>query len=70
MHDEKNLLLQQQIASLEKAMADGVLEVWYGERRVRYRSVDEIMQILTRLKHQLPQKSLSNNHAIRLKYYE
>lgn len=31
--------------ALNKAIADGAREVWYGDKRVAYRSLDEMLRI-------------------------
>lgn len=37
---------QEQIDSLQSAIAQGVLTVEYGDKKVTYRSLDEMLQLL------------------------
>lgn len=36
---------QQQLDALESAIAEGALEVAYGDKKVKYRSLDEMLRI-------------------------
>lgn len=46
---------QDQIEALEKAIAEGVLSVQYADKRVQYRSLDEMIRILNMMKTSLGQ---------------
>lgn len=48
---------QAQIDALEDAIAQGVLEVYYGEKKIRYRDLDEMEKILNKMKLQVSGKS-------------
>lgn len=39
--------------ALEEAISQGVLEVEYSDKKVRYRSLDEMLRILSLMKQQL-----------------
>lgn len=39
--------------ALEEAISQGVLEVEYSDKKVRYRSLDEMLRILSIMKQQL-----------------
>lgn len=43
---------QLEIAALEKAISQGVTSVSVGDRRIQYRSLDEMIRTLTFLKNQ------------------
>lgn len=44
---------QQMLDSLIGAIAQGALEVWYGDKRVKYRSLDEMLKIKTLMEKDL-----------------
>lgn len=46
---------QDNITALEQAIATGALEVWYGDKRVKYRTLDEMKEILAIMKEALDQ---------------
>ena len=45
--------LQQQLDALETAYYSGTLKVKYGDREVNYRTADEMLRIISRLKKKL-----------------
>ncbi|MES2616112.1 MAG: hypothetical protein V4591_11955 [Bdellovibrionota bacterium] len=49
--------LQEQLSNLQNAIAEGVLEVEFQGKRVRYRSLDEMRRIEFGLAQQLMGKS-------------
>ncbi len=49
---------QQKLASLEEAIAEGVLEVEFQGRKVKYRSLDEMQRIANSLR-----RDINNKHA-------
>lgn len=51
------------IAALESAIKSGALEVWYGDKRVKYRSIAEMQQILQQIKDALqPDRKATRRH--------
>lgn len=46
-------LIETQIAQLRAAIATGVVETYYGDKRVRFRSLDEMKTILADLEGQV-----------------
>jgi len=36
---------QENLTAIDKAIAEGTLEVQYGDKRVKYRSLDEMLKI-------------------------
>lgn len=47
------MTIQEQITALEEAMATGVKEVYTGDKRIVYRSLEEMRQAVARLQTQL-----------------
>lgn len=45
--------LTEKLRAIEDAFFEGVLEVQYGDKKVRYRSFDEMKRIIDLLKSQL-----------------
>jgi acyl-homoserine lactone acylase PvdQ len=43
----------QQLEKLEEAISTGALEVWFGDKRVRYDSIDSMMKLRERMKQEL-----------------
>lgn len=43
----------EQLQTLENAIAQGSLEVWYGDKRVKYRSLAEMLQTAALIKKEL-----------------
>jgi hypothetical protein len=41
------------LAAIEKAIAEGTLEVSYGDKRVKYRSLSEMLQIRDLIRNEL-----------------
>ncbi len=44
---------QTQIDALKAAIATGAREVWYGDKRVAYRSLDEMKQTLSIMENEV-----------------
>jgi hypothetical protein len=44
---------QEMLDALERSLYEGVLEVAYSDKRVRYRSFDEMKRIIDKLKTEL-----------------
>lgn len=44
---------QEQLDALNQAITEGVLEVWYGDKKVKYRSLDEMLRIKRLMENEL-----------------
>lgn len=44
---------QEKLDALEDAISQGILEVEYSDKRVKYRSLNEMIRIATRMKTEL-----------------
>jgi len=54
----------EQISALEKAIAEGTLEVTYGDKRVKYRSLDEMIRTLSLMRQSLAGTSLATRRTV------
>lgn len=54
---------QQQLDKLEDAIAQGVLEVQYQDKKVTYRSLDEMMRVRDRIRESLGKASTKSNRT-------
>lgn len=43
----------QQLEKLEEAISAGALEVWFGDKRVRYDSIENMLKLRERMKQEL-----------------
>jgi hypothetical protein len=43
----------EQVTALEEAIATGALEVQYTDKRVKYRSIDDMIKVLNLMKREL-----------------
>ena len=48
----------EQFNAVEKALANGLLEVDYGGKRVRYRSMDELLRVRNLMRNELAASGL------------
>lgn len=53
MTEEERLLKEANLKALNDAIAQGAVEVWYGDKRVRYRSLNEMLRIRDILRDEL-----------------
>ena len=54
----------QTLQALQDAIDQGVLEVEYSDKKVRYRSLDEMERIATKMKHELGLTKPANGRRV------
>lgn len=52
---------EENLAALEQAIATGAREVYYGDKRVAYRSLDEMLRVRDLMKETLGQKQANQS---------
>lgn len=52
---------EENLAALEQAIATGSREVWYGDKRVAYRSLDEMLRIRDLMRESVGKKDANQS---------
>lgn len=59
---------QTQLTALEEAFAQGVLEVQYSDKKVTYRSLDEMKQIIETIKKSLGTSNTNQVGSVKMEF--
>lgn len=63
--EPENLYTIEGYRALKEAIAQGAREVWYGDKRVAYRTLDEMLKILDLMESELGLNKCKNRRRIR-----
>lgn len=61
----ENLYTIEDYRALKVAIAQGAREVWYGDKRVAYRSLDEMLKILNLMESELGLNKCDKRRRVR-----